>query len=192
MRRRTAVLLALASGALVLATAGQTWVEASGLTGGTADHARAVGASAAPVATAMAVVVMAGALALTTARRVGAVVVGLLTVLAGVVIASSAVVAALDPVATATPAVAAVTGTTADAASYAVTVWPWVCAAAGVLAALTGAAALASARSWRSARRYEAAAGTPAGTPAGATAAPAATVDEMDAWDDLSRGHDPT
>ena len=73
MRRRTVVLAALAAGGLVLLTAGRTWVTATGLSGGIASEATTSGGAAAPVATAMALVVMAGALALTTARRLGAV-----------------------------------------------------------------------------------------------------------------------
>ncbi|NEI45916.1 hypothetical protein GR199_35475, partial [Rhizobium leguminosarum] len=63
MRRRTVVLAALAAGALVLLTAGRTWVTATGLSGGIASAATTSGGAAAPVATAMALVVMAGALA---------------------------------------------------------------------------------------------------------------------------------
>lgn len=203
MRRRTVVLLALVAGAVVLATAGQTWITASGLAGGATAQARATGADAAPVATAMALVVMAAALALTTARRLGARIVAALLALSGAVIASTAATAALQPARTAASAVSAITGTTAPAASYAVTAWPWVCAAAGLSAVLLAAATLVSAGSWTSARRYETAPGTPeAGTdvPAADSAAARRThgavaeepMDEMDAWDDLTRGHDPT
>ena len=201
MRRRTVVLAALAAGALVLLTAGRTWVTATGLSGGIASEATTSGGAAAPVATAMALVVMAGALALTTARRLGAVIVGVLMARAGVVIASTSVTAALDPATTAAAAVADATGTTALAQDYAVTAWPWVAAAGGVLAALCGVAAAVAGRGWRSSRRYEK---TPAASEPGSAAAgeqPARSareaaqrrrVDQMDAWDELSRGNDPT
>lgn len=192
MRRRTVVLAALAAGVLVLAATGQTWVTASGLEG-TSAQAAAGGGRVSPVGTALALVVMAAALALTTARRVGTALVGVLMALAGVVIASTAVSAALDPATAAASAVADVTGTTARAGSYAVTAWPWVSAAGGALAALLGLATLVAGRRWTATRRFEAPA-------AGEDAAPApapesdrtGTVDRMDAWDELSRGEDPT
>lgn len=190
MRRRTVVVGALVAGALVLATAGQTWVHATGLDGGVVQEARASGRQAAPVAAAMALVVMAAALALTTARRLGARLVGVLMALAGVVVASTAVTAALDPVATAASAVAQATGTTAPAADYAVTAWPWVAAVGGLLAVTMGLLALVAGGRWTQSRRYEAPAAVDADTAPGAS--PRGTVDQMDAWDSLSRGDDPT
>ena len=149
----------------------------------------------------MALVVMAGALALTTARRLGAVIVGVLMALAGVVIASTSVTAALDPATTAAAAVADATGTTALAQDYAVTAWPWVAVSGGVLAVLCGVTAAVAGRGWHSARRYETAPAapgpglTPGGEHPAASAREAAQrrrVDQMDAWDELSRGNDPT
>lgn len=201
MRRRTAVLSALATGALVLFAAGRTWVVATGLSGGLAAEATTSGAAAAPVVPAMALVVMAGALALTTARRIGAVAAGILMGLAGLLGAGAAAAAALDPLRTAAAAVSDATGTTAAAQSYTVTAWPWVAVVGGVLAALCGVAAALSGRGWSTARRYEkaaAAGGTGSGPEApraGASRRSEAErrrVDQMDAWDELSRGNDPT
>lgn len=189
MRRRWIVLAALLAGVLVLAATGQTWVTASGLEGSPVPQATAGGGRVAPVATALALVVMAGALALTTARRVGVVLVGVLMTLAGVVIASTAVTAALDPVAAAAGAVSELTGTTAPAAAYAVSAWPWVSAAGGVMAAVLGVATLVVGPRWAATRRFESPA--TADEPA-ASAPPSRHVDRMDAWDELSRGEDPT
>ncbi|WP_295018205.1 Trp biosynthesis-associated membrane protein, partial [uncultured Micrococcus sp.] len=138
MRRRTVVLAALAAGALVLATTGQTWVTATGLEGSAVPSATASGGRVSPVGTALAIVVMAAALALTTARRAGMLLIGLVMAVSGVVIASAAITAALDPAAAAAGAVAEVTGTTAPAAGYAVSAWPWVSGLGGVLALALG------------------------------------------------------
>ncbi|HEY4614274.1 MAG TPA: Trp biosynthesis-associated membrane protein, partial [Citricoccus sp.] len=94
--------------------------------------------------------------------------------------------------------VSAATGTTAEAASYAVTAWPWVTLAAGVLLAACGVVVLVAGRGWRENRRYDrrAAAGAAGTGASGAVGAPetpgSGPVDEIDAWDELTRGEDPT
>lgn len=191
MRRRTVVLGALVAGVLVLAATAQTWVTATGLQGSSVASATASGGRVSPVGAALALVVMAAALALTTARRVGTVLVGLVMVLSGAVIASTSVTAALDPAAAAAGAVAEVTGTTAPAAGYAVSAWPWVSALGGALALALGVLALVVGRGWAQSRRYEASSVGPTG-PASTQARGRGPVDRMDAWDELSRGEDPT
>jgi uncharacterized membrane protein (TIGR02234 family) len=171
--RRTVVVAALLSGALVLLAAGQTWVHATGLSSGAVPEVTSDGSDASGVTTAMAVVVLAAGLALTVARSVGRWIVGVLMVLAGVVLAVTAVQAALDPAAAAAPAVSAATGTTEAAAHYAVTAWPWVAAAGGLLAALVGVAALVAGRHWRHSRRFESPAAAPSEGERGTTTAPA-------------------
>lgn len=190
MRRRTVVLGALVAGVLVLAATAQTWVTATGLEGSAAASATASGGRVSPVGTALALVVMTAALALTTARRVGTVLVGVLMALCGAVIASTAVTAALDPASAAAGAVAEVTGTTAPAAGYAVSLWPWISALGGALALALGVVALVAGRGWTQTRRYDAPAAEPA--PDAAQDRRGGTVDRMDAWDELSRGEDPT
>lgn len=191
MRRRTVVLAALAAGVLVLAATGRTWVTATGLEGSVVPSDTASGGRVSPVGTALALVVMAAALALTTARRAGTVIVGLVMAVSGAVIASTAVTAALDPAAAAAGAVAEVTGTTAPAAGYAVSAWPWVSALGGLLALALGVLALVAGRGWARSRRYEAPSAEPVGD-AVVEDRRRGTVDRMDAWDELSRGEDPT
>lgn len=188
--RRTVVIAALAAGALVLLASGQTWVNATGLGSGAAGEVTADGSDASGVISAMAFVVLAGALALTIVRNVGRWTVAVLLALAGATLAVTAVQAVVDPAAAAEPAVSAVTGTTAAAADYAVTFWPWLAAAGGVLAALSGAAAAVAGGHWSHSRRFEAVPAV-AGDVAGEGRADA-ELDPMDAWDELSAGHDPT
>jgi uncharacterized membrane protein (TIGR02234 family) len=207
LKRRTAVLWAIAAGAVTLGAGAQTWIQATGLSGLPGTVVTTSGNQAAAVVPAMALVGMASGIALSMARRVGRVVTSVLLVLAGVATGWASVNAALAPADAARAQVSAATGTTADAGAYAVTAWPWVTLAAGVLLAACGIAVLVAGRGWRDNRRYDTratASGTSATTgtvtgPAttagpGAGAGPGATgpVDEIDAWDDLTRGEDPT
>ncbi|MDO5633853.1 MAG: Trp biosynthesis-associated membrane protein [Micrococcus sp.] len=188
IRRRSVVLLALAAGLLALLSSGQTWVSATGLTTGSVTEIHAAGAQAAPVLSAMGAVTLAAGLALSIVRTLGRWIVGVILLAAGVVVVGSAITAALDPGAAAARAVAQGTGTTAEAGAYMVSVWPWVAVFAGVVAALAALAALVLGRGWTTSRRYD----SPAAPATATAAAPAEHLDEMDAWDELSRGQDPT
>lgn len=210
LQRRTAVLWALAAGAVILGTGAQTWIESAGLSGLATTSVTTTGNQAAAVVPAMGLVGMAAGIALSMARRIGRWVSAVLLMLAGLVTGFSAVNAALDPASAAQAQVSEASGTTAEAGSYAVTVWPWLTLAGGVLLLLCGLAVLVLGRGWVTSRRHEspvaaagtasattgagagvgAAAGGAAGTAAGAS--PGAELDEIDAWDELSRGQDPT
>lgn len=202
LKRRTAVLWAIAAGAIILGTGAQTWIESTQISGLPGDSVTTTGNQAAAVVPAMALVGMAAGIALSMARRIGRWITALLLLLAGAATAWSSVQAALDPAAAAHPQVSAASGTTADAGSYAVTVWPWLTLVGGILLFLCGLAVLLFGRRWTTSRRYEAApaAGTATGTTGATGTASAAEstpadgedLDEIDAWDELSRGQDPT
>lgn len=246
--RRLAVLWALAAGAAILGAGAQTWVRASGIAGLGGTEVTVSGNEAAAVVPAMALVAMAGGLALTIARTVGRVLIAVLLILAGVVASATALDAVQDPIGAASSLVSQASGTTDPAGEYTVTIAPWLTLVAAVLLVLCGIAVLVFGRRWpTTSRRYEApaareaaaeaagdrtarAAGssTGASTAAGAASADAASippdatgptgrspaepgtsarhaagtsadtaagteeVDEIDAWDALSRGNDPT
>jgi uncharacterized membrane protein (TIGR02234 family) len=202
LKRRTAVLWAIAAGAIILGTGAQTWIESTQISGLPGDSVTTTGNQAAAVVPAMALVGMAAGIALSMARRIGRWITALLLLLAGAATAWSSVQAALDPAAAAHPQVSEASGTTADAGSYAVTVWPWLTLVGGILLFLCGLAVLLFGRRWTTSRRYEAApaAGTATGTTGATGTASAAEstpadgedLDEIDAWDELSRGQDPT
>lgn len=210
LKRRTAVLWALAAGAIILGTGAQTWIESTGVSGLATTSVTTTGNEAVAVVPAMGLVGLAAGIALSMARRIGRWIAAVLLVLAGVTAGLTSVNAALDPAAAAQAQVSQASGTTADAASYAVTVWPWLTLIGGVLLLLCGVAVLVLGRGWTTSRRHESAvgaAGTTAGTLAGTTAGTAAgpgphlaerdgerdeELDEIDAWDELSRGQDPT
>ncbi|GGO47878.1 membrane protein [Citricoccus zhacaiensis] len=202
LKRRTAVLWAIAAGAIILGTGAQTWIESTQISGLPGDSVTTTGNEAAAVVPAMALVGMAAGIALSMARRIGRWITSLLLLLAGAATAWSSLQAALDPAGAARTQVSEASGTTADAGAYAVTAWPWLTLVGGILLFLCGLAVILFGRRWTTTRRYEAAPATRTAT--GATGATAATtavapdagdtedLDEIDAWDELSRGQDPT
>ncbi|MGM7667224.1 Trp biosynthesis-associated membrane protein [Microbacterium sp. A93] len=214
LKRRTAVLWAIAAGAIILGTGAQTWIQSTGVSGLATTSVTTTGNQAAAVVPAMGLVGMAAGIALSMARRIGRWIAAVLLMLAGVAAGLSAVYAALDPAAAAQAQVSQASGTTADAGSYAVTVWPWLTLIGGVLLLLCGLTILVLGRGWATSRRHESpvAAGAvglptapgvstaPAGGPAAAGTEPGSAgggeddtdLDEIDAWDELSRGQDPT
>ncbi|VXB33058.1 Trp biosynthesis-associated membrane protein [Citricoccus sp. K5] len=205
LKRRTAVLWAIAAGAIILGTGAQTWIESTQISGLPGDSVTTTGNEAAAVVPAMALVGMAAGIALSMARRIGRWITALLLLLAGAATAWSSLQAALDPAAAARTQVSEASGTTADAGAYAVTVWPWLTLVGGILLFLCGLAVLLFGRRWTTTRRYEATPTTATATGATgttSTAAPTAAetpgagdtgdLDEIDAWDELSRGQDPT
>lgn len=192
LKRRTAVLWAIAAGVIILGTGAQAWIESTGVSGLATTSVTTTGNEAAAVVPAMGLVGLAAGIALSMARRIGRWVAGVLLILAGLTAGLSAVYAVLDPAAAAQTQVSATSGTTADAASYVLTVWPCLTLVGGVLLLLCGLAVLVFGRGWSVSRRHEspAAAGTASSTAPGPDAQEG--LDEIDAWDELSRGQDPT
>ncbi|MEV4901297.1 Trp biosynthesis-associated membrane protein [Citricoccus sp. NPDC055426] len=211
LKRRTAVLWAIAAGAIILGTGAQTWIVSTGVSGLATTSVTTTGNQAAAVVPAMGLVGMAAGIALSMARRIGRWITAVLLMLAGVAAGISSVHAALDPAGAAQAQVSQASGTTADAGSYAVTVWPWLTLLGGVLLLACGLAVAVLGRGWTTSRRHESpvtsgaagaggaggAAGVAGGstavsTSAAGTAEDGAELDEIDAWDELSRGQDPT
>lgn len=204
LKRRTAVLWALAAGAIILGTGAQTWIESTGVSGLATTSVTTTGNEAVAVVPAMGLVGLAAGIALSMARRIGRWVAAVLLVLAGVTASLTSVNAALDPAGAAQTQVSQASGTTADAASYGVTVWPWLTLVGGVLLLLCGLAVLVLGRGWTTSRRHESPVAAAAANATSVTATgpgPHVTerdgqrdeeLDEIDAWDELSRGQDPT
>ena len=181
-----AALLALTGGALGLLAASRPWVHAVVLDpvlGRTAVTAS--GRQAAPVVPAVALVALAGGVALLLARTLGRRVAGLLLVLAGAAEIAAASSAVRSPEAGVSDLVARAVGAV-GAADVRVTVtgWPWLAVASGVLVALAGVLTVLRARHWAvRASRYDAPA---------EVSAPVQDGEGPDTWDALSRGEDPT
>ncbi len=182
-----AVAACLLGAALVLLTAGATWVRVR-VAGTAADGqettaaplaASLTGSDLAPALAGLGLVGLAGVVAIAATRRFGRVVVGVLVVLAGVAIAVAAGRIAADPL----PAVRAasqvrdlVPGTVADLRDLRRTPAPWLATGGGVFLALGGVLVALRGRTWSAlSARYR----TPAARP-------------VDAWEAIDRGDDPT
>jgi uncharacterized membrane protein (TIGR02234 family) len=218
-RPLTAALLAIVGGATGLLATSQTWARAvvtSPVSGGRVP-VTVTGKDAAQVVVALALVALAGGVALLLARRLGRWLIGLLLVLAGAAGAASAASSAgapSDAVSEKAQGVVGAVGTTVSGTS--VTAWPWVAVVGGVLVVLAGVLAVVRARRWAvGGARFE-----PASDPVAGDALADAGVDRADraagvdgvggigvpseapeppgpggpgaAWDALSRGEDPT
>jgi uncharacterized membrane protein (TIGR02234 family) len=190
---------------LAFGTTTQTWIDAEvqGAAVRTA-HVAVQGSKAATAVTALALVGLAGVLAAAVAGRVGRAVASVVVVLAGCGIAAACLAVIADPRAAADSSIAKATGVSGGAATTALTWFPTAATVGGVLLALCGVLALVASRRWPTRTKYDAgpsAARSPRagrGTGEGATAekaekgSAAGRVDEIDGWDQLSRGEDPT
>ncbi|MFI7482727.1 Trp biosynthesis-associated membrane protein [Kocuria sp. M1R5S2] len=185
-RRSTVVLTTLAAALAVFACSAATWVTATVRTTLEPVTVEVAGSEAAPAVTALGLVAAAGALATAVSGRVLRAAVSAVVVLAGGGAAAASVAVAVDPAGAARGAVGESTGMINAGGQFAVTAWPWVAAAAAVLVVLCGVRALVAGRSWTTARRYER-----TGTES-SPGAPARRGDEIDSWDALTEGRDPT
>lgn len=204
--RRTAVLAALAGGLLLLIATTQTWVTAAGLGDTSAvQQVDIPGTDVADAATAMALVGLAAAVALTIARPLMRRVIGVLLLGAGAFSLYTAISVAVSPGEASLAALGEVTGTTELAGQYETAGAVWLAAAGATVMATAGAVVLLWAGRWKDAaasRKYRRSparlrGGTAGEGPAGEGTADARTVDEgeadeFDLWDGLSEGEDLT
>ena len=171
--------LVMLSGLLVAAAAFGTtlltWVDAR-ITGAFGEQSLVVsGSKAAPAAP------LAGRIA---PRLLRYVVYGVAAA-AGVGIVLSVIAVTSNPAAAVVTETSRLTGTISPAGEYALSLWPWVSAACGALIIVVALWAAFTSRTWDAGRRYERSAARSVHTEDG-------HMDEMDAWDSLSRGEDPT
>jgi uncharacterized membrane protein (TIGR02234 family) len=181
------VLMALA----VLGTTTQTWMNVHldpaqlGQAVNSQDGLPVQGSKAATTVTALAFVALAGGLAASIAGRIAR------WIATGIIIAASAgiVTAALtvlaDPLAASQGAIAAATGITGSNVQVSVTAFPALAVVAGLLLGLSALLVIPAGRYWKTRTRYDSAA-------AGRTPAASGPADEIDSWDRLSKGDDPT
>ncbi|WP_246036184.1 Trp biosynthesis-associated membrane protein [Sinomonas susongensis] len=199
-RKSTVVGLSVLVAILAFASTTQTWIDADvqGAAVRTA-HVMVQGSNAATAVTALALVGLAGVLAAAVAGRIGRLVASVVVVLAGFGVAASCIAVMADPRAAAASSIAKATGVSGGPATTVLTWFPAAAAVAGALLALCGVLAIIAARHWPTRTRYDAASGRRGrasgshGEPAQPGAAAArARVDEIDGWDRLTRGEDPT
>ena len=193
--RPAVVLLVLVGAGLALLAAGRTWVgqPVAGVPG--LRTVTASGQVAAPGVSAAALVAAAGAIALAVAGRVVRMVVAAVELLSGLGIAALVQVVLADPSGALAPTLETATGQAgAGAGSASSTGWPWLALVAAILILVGGGVAAWRGRSWGTGgRRFEA--GTAGGRPGSDSRGPGQQdrrERELDAWDALSRGEDPT
>lgn len=145
------------------------------------------GADAAASVTAVAVVVLAGSLALLIAGKISRYIIAALSLLAGAASVAAGVSTLSDPQAVAATTVSEATGLAQNAGDYLVTPWPWIAIIGGVVMALQALLIFVFASRWPTkASKYDREA---------AKKAPAANDESsrnIASWEQLSAGEDPT
>lgn len=187
-RKSTVVLLISALALAVFGTTTQTWLSVSldpAQPGAGGESLEVQGSKAATAVTALALVALAGGLAASIAGRIGRWVITVIIVLAAAGIVAAAATVLADPLAAAQGSIAAATGVSGGPAQVEATAFPLLAVACGSLLALSGLLVVPAGRHWKTRTKYDVAV-------LGPGAATAGPVDEIDSWDRLSRGDDPT
>jgi uncharacterized membrane protein (TIGR02234 family) len=143
------------------------------------------GSKAATAVTALALVALAGGLAVSIAGRIARWIITAIIVAASAGIVAAAVTVLADPLAASQGSIAAATGIAGSSAQVSVTAFPAVAVVAGALLGLGALLIIPASRFWKTRTKYDAA-------PGGRPSAPAGRADEIESWDRLSRGDDPT
>lgn len=148
------------------------------------------GSEAATAVTAFAVVAVAAALAASIAGKVARWIIAGVLVVAGIGVTYASLAVIQDPAQAAAGAVGKAIGVSgSDGAEIALTPMPYLAAAAGVLIVLAACWFAAASRSWAASRRYAVQPATGAAAKGESTQPP---IDEIDSWDRLTKGEDPT
>ncbi|OFI38264.1 hypothetical protein BIU82_18440 [Arthrobacter sp. SW1] len=184
--RKANLVLATAVFALaVFGTTTQSWIDVR-LDPAAAANAdlHVQGSKAATAVTALALVALAGGLAASIAGRIARWIIAVLILLAstGIIVAAATVLA--DPLGAAQGTIAASTGISGGDAAVSSTVFPVLAVVAAVLLALCAVTLPLAGRHWKARTKYD--------RGGRITQADGGPVDEIDSWDSLSRGEDPT
>lgn len=191
-RRGVVVLVTVIAALAAFGSTTQTWLTvALPQTAVQTPSIQVPGSDAATAVTAFALVGLAAGLAASIAGRVARWIIAVILGVAGVGIMFSSVAVPTDPVGSAAPAIGEALGVTSQSgASVIVTAMPWFAASAGLLLVLCAVWLFVVGRRWRAARRYE---NRSRQSSLREKAVRTDTnADEIDSWDSLSRGEDPT
>ena len=184
--RRNAVLLGLAGGLVSLLAVTRTWITVPPPTSAVQLSAVTVsGTDAASAVMALTVVGLACAVAGTIAGRVARYVVGAVQALVGLGLVGFVIPVLGDPASASSATVGESFGLQSVEGAYRLSAWPWVSMLGGVLLLLAALAVLLGASTWRSGRRFERTSG-------GRALVAQDTMDDIDRWDTLTEGGDPT
>lgn len=213
--RSWAVLACIVGGALAFLAVTQVWLVASDIAALPGTEVTSTGQDAAGAVTAMAMVAIASGIALSIAGRIAQFIIAVLIAASSLLLAASTIAVIADPVAYAAPKVAERSGLTEPAGTVILTWAPWLSLAAAVILLLCAVGVLIFGRSWITSRKYDApTATTGSEKPADSRQEPAerpeavttrvenqhlsaeqrarGRVAEIDTWDELSQGNDPT
>lgn len=200
--------LTLSIAALILIT--QTWITVGAPdTGVAVESLNVAGGTATPAAPALAVVMLAATIALTIAGPVTRWIITVVQALAGAGVAGVSIWAALSPEDAASAKVGETFGLGVVSSVYEVTIFPIITAVAGILMVLVAVwgvfvsapAASTSSKYDRASSKTGSATSKPGNRPAGQSAgndgaqddtAVDEAMDEIDQWDALTQGDDPT
>lgn len=196
-RKSTLVLVIAALALAVFGTTTQTWLTVHldptqlGQAVNGQDGLQVQGSKAATTVTALALVALAGGLAASIAGRIARWIITAIILLAAAGIVSAAAIVLADPLAAAQGSIAAATGISGSNVQVGTTAFPALAVVAGTLLGLSALAIIPAGRYWKTRTKYDTATAGGA-TAAAAAGAPAGPADEIDSWDRLSRGDDPT
>ena len=217
-RKGTVIMAAVLFGIAAFATTTRTWlnVQLPRTAVQTPDLAVS-GSDAATAVTAFAVVAITAGLAASIAGPVARWIVSVILLISGVGVAAASYTVIADPEQGAAGAIGQAIGVSgATGTVVTLTALPWAALVSGILIAITGVWLAVASRGWKSSRRYAPStaaapaaatastdtAGTPSasastkGTEAGAASAEEDNgpepIDDIDSWDRLTRGDDPT
>ncbi|GAA2865475.1 Trp biosynthesis-associated membrane protein [Paenarthrobacter ilicis] len=184
--RKSNLVLAMTILALVVfGTTTQTWIEVQlDPNGASNSNLHVPGNKAATAVTALALVALAGGLAASIAGKIARWVTAVIIALSALGIVLAAVTVLADPLGAAQGAIAAATGVSGGQATVAATAFPVLAVVAGVLLAVCAVMLPLAGRYWTSRTKYDARARGRQNSKE--------PVDEIDSWDSLSRGEDPT
>ncbi len=190
--RSMTVLILLLGGVVALIGATQTWVTATGFEAAHVDLVQLSGQEASPVITAMALVSIAAGAALSIARKIGRWIIGVLAILAAVTVGWTTINVIANPLDAVALKIAETTGTTGFdelGAQLDVSALPWLTVAGAVIVLIGGLVVLIVGPRWPvgKTKKYD------VGEPQQQQRADRdGRLDEIDTWDELSRGEDPT
>lgn len=185
-RKSTLILLAVLAALAVFGTTTQTWIHVAIGQGEVAQTDLDIpGSKAAVAVSALALVALAGSLATSIAGKIARYITTAIMALSAVGIAAVVLGVLTNPVAAAMAEVGAATGIEGQGANATTTIFPVLAIAAAVVLGIAALLVLWYGRSWSVRTKYDAAKVTPANTDD-------EPIDEIDRWDQLSRGEDPT
>lgn len=185
-RKATLIMLTVLAALAVFGTTTQTWIHVAIAQGEVVQSDLNIpGSKAAVAVSALALVALAGALATSIAGKIARIITSAVVFLSAAGIIAVVLGILTDPVAAAMTEVGAATGIESAASAATTTAFPVLALIAAAVLAVAALAVLWFGRGWNVRTKYDAAKTGTAGKNSG-------PVDDIDSWDQLSRGEDPT